>query len=34
MEQIQEDKGKVWFGRGMRDGIPIGMGYFLSLIHI
>lgn len=28
MEQIQEDKGKVWFGRGMRDGIPIGMGYF------
>lgn len=30
MEAIQEDKtgGMVWYRRGMRDGIPIGLGYF------
>ncbi|MCI8578702.1 MAG: AzlC family ABC transporter permease [Lachnospiraceae bacterium] len=30
MGDIQEDKtdGKSWYRRGMRDGIPIGLGYF------
>ena len=27
-KQIQEDKQESWFLKGMRDGVPIAMGYF------